>query len=33
MKLKPAFAAEPLGQVRLRGRAAAIEAFAVERRI
>jgi class 3 adenylate cyclase len=33
MKLKPALAAEPLGQVRLRGRAAAIEAFAVERRI
>ena len=32
MKLKPAFAAEPLGQVRLRGRAAAIEVFVVERR-
>ena len=33
MKLKPAFAVEPLGEVRLRGRAAAIEVFAVERRI
>jgi adenylate cyclase len=33
MKPKPAFAVEPLGQVRLRGRAAAIEVFAVERRI
>jgi class 3 adenylate cyclase len=32
MKLKPAFAVEPLGQARLRGRAAAIEVFAVERR-
>ena len=32
MKLKPAFAVEPLGEVRLRGRAAAIEVFAVERR-
>ena len=31
MKLKPAFAVEPLGQARLRGRAAAIEVFAVER--
>ena len=33
MKLKPAFAVEPLGEARLRGRAAAIEVFAVERRI
>ena len=33
MKLKPAFAVEALGEVRLRGRAAAIEVFAVERRI
>jgi adenylate cyclase len=33
MKLKPAFAVEPLGQAHLRGRAAAIEVFAVERRI
>ena len=33
MKLKPVFAVEPLGEARLRGRAAAIEAFAVERRI
>ena len=33
MKLKRAFAVEPLGEVRLRGRAAAIEVFAVERRI
>jgi adenylate cyclase len=33
MKLKPAFAVEPLGEVRLRGRATAIEVFAVERRI
>jgi adenylate cyclase len=33
MKLKPVFAVEPLGQARLRGRAAAIEVFAVERRI
>ena len=32
MKLKPAFAVEPLGEVRLRGRAAAIEVFVVERR-
>jgi adenylate cyclase len=32
MKLKPAFAVEALGEVRLRGRAAAIEVFAVERR-
>jgi class 3 adenylate cyclase len=32
MKLKPAFAVEPLGEARLRGRAAAIEVFAVERR-
>jgi class 3 adenylate cyclase len=32
MKLKPVFAAEALGEVRLRGRAAAIEVFAVERR-
>src|SRR5205823_592772 len=32
MKLKPAFAIEALGEVRLRGRAAAIEVFAVERR-
>jgi class 3 adenylate cyclase len=31
MKLKPAFAVEPLGQARLRGRAAAIEVFSVER--
>ena len=31
MKLKPAFAVEPLGEARLRGRAAAIEVFAVER--
>jgi class 3 adenylate cyclase len=33
MKLKSAFAVEALGQVRLRGRAAAVEVFAVERRI
>jgi adenylate cyclase len=33
MKLKPSFAVEALGEVRLRGRAAAIELFAVERRI
>jgi class 3 adenylate cyclase len=33
MKLKPVFAVEPLGQARLRGRAAAIEVFAVERQI
>jgi class 3 adenylate cyclase len=33
MKLKPSFAVETLGEVRLRGRAAAIELFAVERRI
>ena len=33
MKLKPIFAVEPLGQASLRGRAAAIEVFAVERRI
>jgi adenylate cyclase len=33
MKLKPAFAVETLGEARLRGRAAAIELFAVERRI
>ena len=32
MKLKPAFAVEPLGAARLRGRAAATEVFAVERR-
>jgi adenylate cyclase len=32
LKLKPAFAVETLGEVRLRGRAAAIELFAVERR-
>ena len=32
MKLKPAFAVEPLGEARLRGRAAAIEVFVVERR-
>ena len=32
MKLKPAYAAEALGEVRLRGRAAAIEVFAIERR-
>jgi class 3 adenylate cyclase len=32
MKLKPAFAFEALGQARLRGRAAAIEVFAVDRR-
>jgi adenylate cyclase len=32
MKLKPAFAVEALGEVRLRGRAAAIELFSVERR-
>jgi adenylate cyclase len=32
MKLKPAFAVEALGEVRLRGRAAAIELFAVDRR-
>ena len=32
MKPKPAFAVEALGEVRLRGRAAAIEVFAVERR-
>jgi len=31
IKLRPAFATEALGEVRLRGRAAAIEAFAVER--
>ena len=33
MTLKAAFAVEPLGEARLRGRAAAIELFAVERRI
>jgi adenylate cyclase len=33
MKLKPAFAVKALGEVRLRGRAAAIEVFAVDRRI
>ncbi|NOJ46966.1 adenylate/guanylate cyclase domain-containing protein [Bradyrhizobium archetypum] len=33
MKLKPVFAVEALGAVRLRGRAAALEVFAVERRI
>jgi adenylate cyclase len=33
MKLKPAFTVEALGEVRLRGRAAAIEVFAVDRRI
>jgi adenylate cyclase len=33
IKLKPAFVIEALGEVRLRGRAAAIEVFAVERRI
>lgn len=33
MKVEPAFTVEALGQVRLRGRAAAIEVFAVERRI
>jgi class 3 adenylate cyclase len=33
MKLNPAFAVESLGEVHLRGRAAAIEVFAVERRI
>jgi adenylate cyclase len=33
MKLKPAFAVEPLGEARLRGRAAAIEVFAIERGI
>jgi class 3 adenylate cyclase len=33
MKLKPSFAVETLGEVRLRGRAAAIELFAIERRI
>ena len=32
MKFKPAYAAEALGEVRLRGRAAAIEVFAIERR-
>jgi adenylate cyclase len=32
MKLKPGFAIEALGEARLRGRAAAIEVFAVERR-
>jgi len=32
IKLKPAFATEALGEVRLRGRAAAIEVFAVARR-
>lgn len=32
MKLKPAFTAETLGEVHLRGRAAAIEVFAIERR-
>ncbi|WP_108523120.1 adenylate/guanylate cyclase domain-containing protein [Bradyrhizobium algeriense] len=32
MKLKPTFAVEALGEARLRGRAAAIEVFAVERR-
>jgi adenylate cyclase len=32
MKLKPAFAVEALGEVRLRGRAGAVEVFAVERR-
>lgn len=31
MKLKPSFAVEALGEVRLRGRSAAIEVFAVER--
>jgi hypothetical protein len=33
MKLKPSFAVETLGEVNLRGRAAAIELFAVESRI
>jgi adenylate cyclase len=33
MKLKPSLAVEALGEVRLRGRAAAIEVFAVDRRI
>jgi class 3 adenylate cyclase len=33
MKLKPSFAVETLGEVSLRGRAAAIELFAIERRI
>ena len=33
MKLKPAFAVEAFGEVRLRGRAAAIEVFSVDRRI
>jgi adenylate cyclase len=33
MKLEPAFTVEALGQVRLRGRAAAIEVFAIDRRI
>jgi len=33
MELKPVFAVEPLGQASLRGRTAAIEVFAVERRI
>ena len=33
MKLKPCFAVEALGEVSLRGREAAIELFAVERRI
>jgi adenylate cyclase len=32
MKLKPAYVTKALGEVRLRGRAAAIEVFAVERR-
>ena len=32
MKLKPAFAIEALGETRLRGRTAAIEGFAIERR-
>jgi adenylate cyclase len=33
IKLKPAYTVEALGDVRLRGRAAAIEVFAVERRV
>jgi adenylate cyclase len=33
IKLKSAFAVEALGEVRLRGRVAAIEVFSVERRI
>ncbi len=32
MKLKPAFVVEALGEARLRGRAAAIEVFAIARR-